>query len=168
MVNLSNTLGRGAPACQPGASPLLGTNLYTYGGHASSVNAVAWSPDGQRIASGGCDNTVQIWVAATGEHVFIYHGHRSRRDVSWFDSLVGINGEWMPATAETLAWSPDGQRIASAGWDHMVRVWDAACGSHVFTYEGHCGWVHAVAWSPDGQRIASAGPEGTVQLWDAD
>src|SRR5260370_30012387 len=53
----------------------MGTTLYTYRGHAGSVYAVAWSPDGARLASGGGDNTVQVWDAATGSHVFTYRGH---------------------------------------------------------------------------------------------
>ncbi len=65
----------------------------------------------------------------------------------------------------TVAWSPDGKRIASGSDDHTVQVWDAADGGHVFTYRGHPDVVNAVAWSPDGQRIASAGD--TMQVWDA-
>jgi ferric-dicitrate binding protein FerR (iron transport regulator) len=45
-------------------TPHLGTTLYTYHGHSGSVDAVAWSPDGRRIALGSYDKTVQVWVAA--------------------------------------------------------------------------------------------------------
>ncbi len=64
----------------------------------------------------------------------------------------------------TVAWSPDGRRIASGSYG-MVQVWDAANGNNVFTYGGHSALVHAVAWSPDGKRIASA--NGNVQVWVA-
>ena len=85
----------------------MGTTLYTYRGHAGNpVNAVAWSPDGTRIASGSGDNTVQVWDAATGGHVFTYRGHAGN-----------------PVNA--VVWSPDGKRIASGGFDNTVQVWQA-------------------------------------------
>ncbi len=67
----------------------------------------------------------------------------------------------------TLAWSPDGKRIASGANNHTVQVWDTANGGHVFIYRGHSGIVHSVAWSPDGKRIASASEDKTVQVWNA-
>jgi len=126
--------------------------LYTYRGHSTYVDAVAWSPDGKRIASGGGDDTAQVWDASTGRKVLTYTGY-----------------------AGAVAWSPDGKRIASGSWDNTVQVWDAADGGHVYTYRGHPyaqyqnGTVTAVAWSPDGRRIASGGrsPDNTVQVWDA-
>ncbi|MBA2286567.1 MAG: protein kinase, partial [Ktedonobacteraceae bacterium] len=64
------------------------------------------------------------------------------------------------------AWSPDGQRIASASGDRTVQVWDATTGNHLTVYSGHSAPVYAVSWSPDGQRIASSSNDKTVQVWD--
>ncbi len=69
-------------------------------------------------------------------------------------------------SVRSVAWSPDGTRIASGSDDKTVQVWDAANGGHSFAYSGHASTVLTVAWSPDGRLIASAGQDGTVQVWD--
>ncbi len=134
------------------------TALYTYRGHSKAVRAVAWSPNGKRIASGSGDKTVQVWDAINGGHVYIYRGHSNAPQ-------YGVLA---------VAWSPDGKCIASGSDDRTVQVWDAANGGHVFTYRGHSDYVSAVTWSPDGKRIASGsggpnrgGDDHTVQVWDA-
>ena len=68
----------------------------------------------------------------------------------------------------SVAWSPDGKRIASASVDQTVQVWAAQSGSLLQTYNGHRGTVWSVAWSPDGKRIASASEDRAVQVWEVE
>ena len=114
--------------------------------YSQSVNAVAWSPDGQSIASGYNDGLVQVWKVADGSPICSYRGHT--QPVWW------------------VAWSPDGSMIASASWDKTVQVWKAASGTPLFTYRGHSHEVRTVAWSSDrSNKIASGGFDNTAQIW---
>ena len=76
-----------------------------YHGHASYVHIVTWSPNGKYIASGGYDQTVQVWNVATGSRLISYYVQ--------YEAVI------------TAAWSPDSQLIASAGLDTTVAVWQA-------------------------------------------
>lgn len=80
--------------------------------------------------------------------------------------LVRYNGH--ADRVQSVAWSPDGASIVSAGDDTTAQVWLTASGDHRFTYTGHTDRVNAVAWSPDGRLIASASSDTTVQVWEAD
>lgn len=68
----------------------------------------------------------------------------------------------------SLAWSPDGKRVATASNDKSARVWDADSGQPVTPPLMHQGVVSVVAWSPDGRRVATASGDGTARVWDAD
>jgi dipeptidyl aminopeptidase/acylaminoacyl peptidase len=66
-----------------------------------------------------------------------------------------------------VAFSVDGQRLASAGGDHVVKVWNAVSGQELHSLNGHTGGVLSVAFSPDGRRLASASDDQTIKVWDA-
>jgi WD40 repeat protein len=128
-----------------------------YGSHKGSVNTVAWSPDGQRIASGGNDGTVQVWNARTGSTLVTYRGHKGS---------IGV-----------LAWSPDGQQIASGGSDGTVQVWYSNNGTLVYPPINELSYVDgskstspitSLAWSPNGQYIAFARDNGSIDIFAAD
>ena len=120
-------------------------------GHTASATAVAWSPDGATVASGGADMTLRLWDPQSGQLLAVLDDHQ--------DSITDI------------AWSPDGARLASASWDKTVRIWDLSAGPDkaqvVATLKGFDRYVIALAWSPDGSALVTAGRDGTVRLWDA-
>jgi WD40 repeat protein len=154
-LKVSNSSGRGSSTTSVDIwESSSGNLLVTHTGTLSYTSAIAWSPDGTRIASvGGSinsfnNNTVEVWAALAGSTDALY--------------LRNLH------PAVTLAWSPDGTRIASGGYDNTAQIWDAQSGAKISSYRRHSNPVTTLTWSPDSTHIASAGaPETTVQVWDA-
>lgn len=114
----------------------------------AGVAGLAFSRDGQRLASVGGDGSIQLWqVTDTGTIQPLARLHSPSRNSSATAPLTGV------------AFSPDGRHLAAVGADTFVHLWDTVTGTEVRTLQGHTDWVSAVAFSPDGRYLASVGVE---------
>jgi len=121
--------------------------------------AVAYSPNGQRLATANSSGEIILLDAATG------------RPVQVFPEELGESGQNLghgPGPIRGLAFRPGRQELASASWDCTVRVWDLAGHRRPLILRGHAEPVNCVAYAPKGKWLATAGNDRTVRLWDAD
>jgi len=116
-------------------------------GHEGWLTCVAFSPDGQRVASGSEDKTVKVWDLATSKILLSLNGHGD--------------------AVSSVAFSPDGAYLVSASGDGTMKLWDSSSGEEVATLSGHSGGVTCVAYDPKGKLIVSAGEDHDAILWNA-
>jgi WD40 repeat protein len=90
----------------------------------------------------------------------------SRALVSQAEQMLLRTLEGHSGAVFSAAFSPDGQRVVTASYDHTARVWNAATGQLLRTLEGHLFYVTGVAVSPDGRRAVSASGDNTLKVWD--
>jgi WD40 repeat protein len=116
--------------------------------HVAGVACLAYSADGNRLASVGGDGALRVWVVD---------------DNGTLTSLLRFDGQPKPGAGFSpltgVSFSPDGRYVAAAGAEAVVRVWDLQTKSEVRGLRGHTDWVTSVAFSPDGRYVASVGVE---------
>lgn len=131
-------------------------------GHRNVVFALAFSPDGKRLVSGGSDKSAIIWDVATGRQLIRLRGHSD--------------------TIEAVGFSKDGSRVVTGSGDETIRLWKAGDGKLIAEMTEHrsitqrqnkdskvwSGNVKTVAFSPNDRMIASGSADGRVLLWDGD
>jgi WD40 repeat protein len=115
-------------------------------GHSSWVINVAYSPNGQQLASASDDKTIKIWDVSSGQLLKSLTGHSS--------------------VVNSVAYSLNGQQLASASFDNTIKIWDVSSGQLLKTLTGHSDAVYSVAYSPNGQQLASASVDKTIKIWD--
>jgi WD40 repeat protein len=114
----------------------------------ASVRTFDIAPDGLHVAVVSDEaNTIGVWTVGAGERMRLLNGHAG-----------GIN---------TVAYSPDGSRIASGGKDGTIRIWDTSAGEQILCYRAHENFVHKLAFSPDGKSLATCGGDDqSTKVWD--
>lgn len=136
--------------------PPPGALLATLSSHSSAVNCVRWSPNGNLLASAADDTVVLLYElddaapAAFGQR----ENWRVRKP------LRAHSGD-----VTDLAWSPDGERLASASVDNLIYIWHVRSHRTLVCLRGHKGLVKGVAWDPVGRYLASQSDDKTVRIW---
>jgi WD40 repeat protein len=135
--------GHGDPL-PPGAVGRLGTVRFR---HAFEVTALAFAPDGRRLASASGDATACVWDFPSGKE------------------LVRIK-DANQATIATVAFAPDSKAVATGHADRTVRLWDATTGKEIREFTGHEDRVNVVVFSPNGTSLVSVSTGPALRLWD--
>jgi WD40 repeat protein len=153
----------------------------------SSVTPVVFSPDGKLIATGGYHyGGLRFWKAQKGELSRDVKGNGYRPDLVAFSpdfkilakvtnrdivELLSVNtgkaaGATIRGDISTIAVSPDGKMLATAGPDKTVKFWDINRGTLERTLAGHEDEIGTIAFSPDGSKLTTASIDRTVRIWD--
>lgn len=119
--------------------------LYTLQPQNESVNAVAFSPDGKSLASGGQDGSVRLWDVQSGRPRHTLRGHSN--------------------SIRTLAYAAN-HTLVSGGMDQTIRLWETETGQLYDTIQGHINWALSLTFHPSDNRLISASHDSAIRLWD--
>ncbi|MFX1546684.1 MAG: hypothetical protein ACFFCU_10830 [Promethearchaeota archaeon] len=129
-------------------NPGYGKTVYGINTHSGKLFAVAYSPDGKIIATGGEDRVVKLWETET------------RNEIRKLEKHTGA--------IKDLTFSPDGKMLVSCGVDTNIVIWNIKNGDVIKILPGFLGNVLSVDFSPNGKLLASGGDFGTIKIWRTD
>jgi WD40 repeat protein len=135
--------------------------FHVWAGHDKAVTSIAFSPDDKLLASGGLEGEVKIWdpVKDAPRALSVEESKKVKPLLKFKAHTGGVYG---------LAFSPDGKRLATAGADGLIKMWNRANGELLFSLPGsHKGGARSVVFSPDGQSLITGGMDKTVKIWEA-
>ena len=156
--------------------------------HDQLTTDVAFSPDGETIATADAGGTLRLWDFTSRSPRAVISAHRGaiyrlafhpRGTMLASASIDGSVRVWETASGRPLAtlkhagpiyglaFNPDGTRLATACRDNTIRLWDTEYFQKVADLRGHQAYVHAVVFSADGTRLVSGSGDHTVRIWDA-
>ncbi len=144
---------------EPGANQL----LYEFKGHQDIVWTVAFSDDGKHLLTAG-----GMQIGPTGGYIDGAKDTEIRlwdvtdlKDIKEVKRFKGTN-----KAVTCVAFSPDGRRIISGGYDNLVRLWHVSTGQELVNFPGHTDIVRGVAFFPDGKRALSGSDDSTLRAWE--
>ena len=126
-----------------------------------AVTDLAFSPDGKYLASGSWDETIQVWSLNPLERRYLFDNEEPRRIVQTETGRVFLD----LGVISDIAFSPDGETLASASWDGRVKLLKADDGVEQRAFDLAPSIINAIAWSADGAYLAAAGDEA-LSLWN--
>lgn len=121
-------------------------------------DSVAFTPDGKRLVSSGRDSRVYVWSDIDARLAQPGAGSLS----PWTPRILAGHDE----RVRQVSVSSDGSRIASAGGDGNIKLWDAHTFANVTTLDAHDSYVEATAFGPDGARLVSGGLDRRLRMWN--
>lgn len=137
------------------------------------VDQIAFSPDGRLLAAAMMETRAGIDLTAmtadmnmSSIYTFVLRVWDISNPSARAREMHSLTGHASSITA--LAFSPDGKRLASGGYDAQVKLWDVSAGREMQSFAGHTLGVTALAFSPDGRLLASGGEDGGARLWEVE
>jgi eukaryotic-like serine/threonine-protein kinase len=115
-------------------------------GHGEPIEAMAFHPDGKKLATASNDGTAKVWNLGDGKELFTLKGHTG--------------------PVASIAYSADGKLIATGGDDKTVKLWNADDGKEIKTLKGPARRVGTVAFTKDGKYLAGGSQDGTITIWE--